>query len=85
MGFEDFMSSPADDSDDENDLPYAILSRATRRPSVAPIRSARSVSYSAVESELSFTRDLFSYFNDEDENSSEFFSQTVTGSEDVFF
>ncbi|KAI0705867.1 hypothetical protein BC835DRAFT_1409925 [Cytidiella melzeri] len=82
MGFEDFGSPPADNSDDETYLPYASLSLSSRRPSVAPTRSARSASYSDVESELSFSRDLFSYFDDDEESS---FSGSSTSNEDVFF
>lgn len=85
MGFEDFVSAPADDSDDEADLPYAVLSRSPRRPSVAPIMEPHSAIYSAVESELSFSRDLFSYFDDEDGNLSDSFSDSSAGHDDVFF
>ena len=70
------------DSDDEGDLPRAFLSRSPRRPSEAPVASARSVSYSAVESELSFSRDLFSYFDDDEESVSSSYSGS---SEDTFF
>jgi hypothetical protein len=80
MGFEDF--APADDSDDESDLPQAVLSRSPRRPSQAPVGGARSVSYSAVESELSFSRDPFSYFDEDEESVSSSYSGD---GEDTFF
>ncbi|KAI0343364.1 hypothetical protein BDW22DRAFT_1345112 [Trametopsis cervina] len=54
-GFEDLFA--ASDSDDENDVPYAVLPRAGgRRPTSLPLplsgMSARAASYSAAESEF---------------------------------
>lgn len=84
LGFEDFGSAPLDDSDDENDAPFAALSRATRRPSTAPVRSGRSVSYSFVEDNLSFTRARSDWFDDDEESFAGSFSQSITDSDDLF-
>ena len=75
--------SPADDSDDEGDIPPAVFSRSPRRPTVARTTTGRSVSYSAVESEL-FSRDLFSYFDDDDDSSDSSF-ESSSANEDTFF
>ena len=83
LGFEDFVASPADDSDDEGDIPPAVFSRSPRRPTVARTTTGRSVSYSAVESEL-FSRDLFSYFDDDDDSSDSSF-ESSSANEDTFF
>ena len=83
LGFEDFVASPADDSDDEGDIPPAVFSRSPRRPTVARTTTGRSVSYSAVESEL-FSKDLFSYFDDDDDSSDSSF-ESSSANEDTFF
>ncbi|KAI0093971.1 hypothetical protein BDY19DRAFT_902660 [Irpex rosettiformis] len=87
LGFEDFAASPADDSDDDNDVPQATLFRSPRRPSVARAPTFRSFSYSAVESELSSSRDLFSYFGDDDDDDDSFDSsfENSRSNEDTFF
>ena len=85
LGFEDFAPVPLDDSEDENDAPFTVLSRGTHRPSAAPARSGRSASYSLVESDLSFARGRHDWFADDDEDSAGSFSQSITGSDSLFF
>ncbi|KAL4254094.1 hypothetical protein ABKN59_002490 [Abortiporus biennis] len=78
MGFSDFAPIPP--AADENVSPYAGLSRSSRRPTSSPF--GRSVSYSTVESRLTFGREHNNRF--EDIVAPPFFSNTMDEVDDLF-
>ncbi|GJE90745.1 hypothetical protein PsYK624_068890 [Phanerochaete sordida] len=85
FGFSDFALAPSVDSDDENEPHRLPLSRATRRPARAPVRTGRSASYSFIEDRLSGSRRSRDVFDDDFSAPSPFSPNSFGGDDDLFF